>query len=963
MMYVNYNWQLPDRIKNRLRTMTPNFGFGIFGQIVYYRSYSRVKDDGSQEHWADTVIRVIEGIMSVRFDWYVKNNIQWDNDLWVSFAEEMAISMYNMNWLPPGRGLWAMGSNMMYERGSMCLYNCAYSNIGGNTWIEDLCWIKDVLMCGVGVGFCSQATALTLRQPSDNEQVFVVPDSREGWVDSLRSLLYSYTPDSHGCKITFDYSKVRPKGSPIKGFGGTASGPAPLKILHEQARKTCDLYVRKKISVTRLFTDIANMIGVCVVAGNVRRSAEIALGNINDDEFLDLKDYNKYPERGAYGWMSNNSVILHEDEDFDKLGEIASRVINNGEPGYINLRNFKYGRLNRHDKAPEDLAVGINPCITYNSLVRTKGGLSKFGECQIGDYIWSEMGWTKIINYINNGVRDVYKYTTTAGCFYGTKEHQILCEGVKVPINDAYGIDILQGPSVDIRNILPEIVMDGLVLGDGYDYHGKIVLCIGQNDKDYFESEISHLILNERKTGQYEVNTNIYELPPIREYRTIPDKYLYGDTDVICSFLRGLYSANGTVINNRIQLKSISLKLIEQVQVMLSSVGIRSYYTTNKAHSVIFDNGEYTCKESYDLHISVDRHIFMQLIGFIQKYKFTNVVNTDKIKNTYDIVKVEYIGQEEVFDITVNNCTHTFWCNGLNVSNCGEIPLENKEVCNVADTLPTRCKDTNTWLRACQFATFYTSTVSLLPTHHTCTNAVVTRNRRIGVGIIDFAGWKESQGLNSVIKFMRSGYSQIKHTNSQLAKEAGVRDSIRVTTIKPGGSTTKIAGRQPGIGHPNFDFMLRRIRIQKGHPIETLLKEANIPWEPCADQPDFTIVFEIPVYMGETRTIQDVSLWEQAMNLVTVQREWADNAVSNTLVFKGSEENIIEYVLSSIAPVTKSVSLLKYCTDAYRQMPEEGISQNEYYERINRIKPIDWSNFRNSDGIDEKFCDGDKCSV
>lgn len=652
-MLVKERYQLDNVFKKFLRKMTPNFGYGLFGQVVYYRSYSRRKDDGTQEHWPDTVIRVIEGIMSIRKDWYRKNNIHWDNEQWREFAENMAIAMFNMNWLPPGRGLWAMGSDMMYERGSMCLYNCAYTYIKD---IEDVCWLMDALMCGVGVGFQAASVGPKFFRNSfkDGKQTYVVPDSREGWVDSLRALLSTYWYCDINHYLEFDYSKVRPMGAPIRGFGGTASGPEPLRILHEQARDLCNQYQNGDISTVRFWTDLANMVGVCVVAGNIRRSAEIALGSVQDDEFMDLKDYNKYPERSSFGWMSNNSVVLSEDEDFDYMQEIASRVINNGEPGFVNLRNFKHGRLG-HKDAPEDFATGLNPC--------------------------------------------------------------------------------------------------------------------------------------------------------------------------------------------------------------------------------------------------------------------------------------------------------------------GEIPLEDKEVCNVADTIPTRCRDYTVWLRACQYATFYTSTVALLPTHHTCTNAVVTRNRRIGVGVIDFAGWKQQEGLNKVIKYLRRGYAQIKYTNQQLAKEAGVRDSVRLTTIKPGGSTTKVAGRQPGIGHPNFRYMIRRIRVQKGHPIEQLLKNANVPWEPCANQPQFTTVFEFPIFMGETRTIQEVSLWEQAMNLITVQREWADNAVSNTLVFKSNEKHIIEHVLSSIAPMTKSVSLLEYSTDAYAQMPEEGITREEYYQRVNAIKEIDWSKYCGSDGVDEKFCDGEKCSV
>jgi len=79
------------------------------------------------------------------------------------------------------------------------------------------------------------------------------------------------------------------------------------------------------------------MIGCCVVAGNIRRSAEIAFGDMNDHLFLDLKNYEKNPDWASYGWASNNTV-------FAKLGsnykEIAKRIEMNGEPGICWLENM-----------------------------------------------------------------------------------------------------------------------------------------------------------------------------------------------------------------------------------------------------------------------------------------------------------------------------------------------------------------------------------------------------------------------------------------------------------------------------------------------------------------------------------------------------------------------------------------------------------------------------------------------
>jgi len=124
------------------------------------------------------------------------------------------------------------------------------------------------------------------------------------------------------------------------------------------------LFETPDIDVVRLKSDLGNMCGCCVVAGNVRRSAELNKGSVHDSIFLNLKDYSINPDREEWGWMSNNSVALKNSEDFEMLGEVARRVVTRGEPGVMNLKNFKYGRLGKgHLPAMrEDLADGLNPC-------------------------------------------------------------------------------------------------------------------------------------------------------------------------------------------------------------------------------------------------------------------------------------------------------------------------------------------------------------------------------------------------------------------------------------------------------------------------------------------------------------------------------------------------------------------------------------------------------------------------
>lgn len=735
MAYLKEFFTANDDTAELIHNLKPNFGYNGFGEVIFMRTYSRSKSDGGQENWNDVVLRVTNGVFSIRKDWYAKNRVEWNEEWWQTYARRFAVSLFNMYWMPPGRGLWAMGTPFIQERGSMALYNCAFTLLTSANLADDIEWLMDSLMLGVGVGFEPVRENL-LCQPPKGTFTYIIDDTREAWCRSVRLLIEAYTIP--GAKLpNFDYSLVRPEGLPIKGFGGLSSGPDPLKRLHTHIKTFFNRFMNEAgYDVVRLKADIANAVGVCVVAGNVRRSAEIAMGSIKDQTFLELKNYEMHPDRKAIGWMSNNTVKCIDDDDFELLGEIAKRVIVRGEPGFANLRNFPIGRVGKRVRYPsgrKDKSVGLNPC--------------------------------------------------------------------------------------------------------------------------------------------------------------------------------------------------------------------------------------------------------------------------------------------------------------------GEITLEHRETCNVVETCPTRCPDIQTWYEACSFASFYASTVSLLPTHQPSTNAVVATNRRIGVSIIDGAFWIQDQGLHKVTKYLRNGYKVVKQTNRWANGEAGVPEAIKVTTIKPGGTVPKLTGGVGGIGFATFNLTLRRVRVAANNPIVKVLDKAKVPRE--VDIFDAkTFIYQFPTHQ-KGKPAKDVSIWEQALNLVTFQREWSDNAVSNTIYFQpkwmlrksfntwqghklsdpkfvdkilyeffsvkpkdrlgfmadvvkdkdegefdgkkfkiaydddgninslnlyefnpNHEEDVIGLVMAHIAPLVKSCSFLPHAdVGVYAQMPEEGLTRQEYNERVAALGEFDWSVFNGSDGMDERYCTGDTCEI
>ena len=160
--------------------------------------------------------------------------------------------------------------------------------------------------------------------------------------------------------MEFDYSKIRPAGEPISGFGGVASGHEPLEEVHNDIRKVLDKNSGDPITITTI-VDIMNLIGKCVVAGNVRRTAEIVFGDPDSEEYLDLKNYKVNPHRDQYGWTSNNSIFAELGMDYS---EATKRIVDNGEPVWLKLENMrKYSRMKNGGDDKDHRAMGGNPCL------------------------------------------------------------------------------------------------------------------------------------------------------------------------------------------------------------------------------------------------------------------------------------------------------------------------------------------------------------------------------------------------------------------------------------------------------------------------------------------------------------------------------------------------------------------------------------------------------------------------
>lgn len=373
-----FSFKLAEDFVNTYRSKKVDWGYqdaagNSVGEITFIRTYSRLKEDGTKETWADTCERVINGMYSIQKDHAKANRLPWSDTKAAASAKEAFDRMFNFKWTPPGRGLWMMGTPLVnVQKNSAALQNCSFvstAEMNKNNPAKPFAFLMEASMLGVGVGFDTKGAEkdFVIYDPHPDTDPIVIPDTREGWVESTTSLINSYLKPDQKSPV-FDYSQIRPAGTPIKTFGGTAAGADPLIKLHEHVRRIFKGRAGEKVTTTDI-ADLGNLIGVCVVSGNVRRSAELLMGKIDDQEFLNLKNYEVFPERNAYdptgknsgwGFMSNNSVEAHVGQD---LSPIIDGIARNGEPGVIWMDvTRKYGRLADPENNKDWRAAGYNPC-------------------------------------------------------------------------------------------------------------------------------------------------------------------------------------------------------------------------------------------------------------------------------------------------------------------------------------------------------------------------------------------------------------------------------------------------------------------------------------------------------------------------------------------------------------------------------------------------------------------------
>jgi ribonucleoside-triphosphate reductase len=331
--------------------------WGEIGYITFKRTYARrLKDDDpnskTEEFW-EVVKRELDAA---------------DKQLGIKFTDEEKDfyfqSRMDLKWSVAGRFMWQLGTKTVDKLGLPSLQNCA--GVVVDSPIRPFTWAFDMLMLGSGVGYNIQREyvyqlpkvkkKIKIERVDNSSADFIIPDTREGWVKFLAKVLKAHFYSGEG--FTYSTQLIRSKGAAIKSFGGLASGPEELCWGIAEISKILNSRSNQKVKPIDCL-DIMNIIGYIVVSGNVRRSAQIAVGDYDDFEYLRAKrwDLGSIPNWRA---MSNNSVAC---DNTELLPKEFWDTYEQGEPyGLINLRLARLiGRTGDFNYPDHDVVI-FNPC-------------------------------------------------------------------------------------------------------------------------------------------------------------------------------------------------------------------------------------------------------------------------------------------------------------------------------------------------------------------------------------------------------------------------------------------------------------------------------------------------------------------------------------------------------------------------------------------------------------------------
>ncbi|MCC6605617.1 MAG: HNH endonuclease [Anaerolineae bacterium] len=348
---------VPDAVRAAFAQSDPYFPTQL-QKFQFYDKYSRFNYDlGRRETWVETVNRATD---------YLKELSEYR--LPADVYERVRQGILQMKVMPSMRLLAMAGPAA--RRNNIAIYNCSYMPVDSiDSFVEALI----ISMSGCGVGFSVERQYVEqfpriARQSGKPAAMHLVGDSSEGWAEAVRIGLTAWF---NGEDVKFDYSEVRPVGTPLRVKGGRASGPEPLRQMLDFARSRI---ISRQGGFLRPLDahDIMCAVGDAAVSGGVRRTAMISLFDYDDLEMRHCKD-GDFWRSNSQRWNANNSAVWPSREL--SQAEITRFVLDmveseRGEPGIFNRKAAVENKPARR-KAAE---FGTNPCVTGETLVAVADG-------------------------------------------------------------------------------------------------------------------------------------------------------------------------------------------------------------------------------------------------------------------------------------------------------------------------------------------------------------------------------------------------------------------------------------------------------------------------------------------------------------------------------------------------------------------------------------------------------------
>lgn len=858
-------------------------------EFVYLRTYSRwLEDKGRRETWLETCQRV------VNYSFALYSGPKGHEEL-VPEAEKMFDDVFNLRYLPAGRTLWVGGTEII-EHVSEANFNCSFTAIEKIQDIKDLFYL---LMVGTGVGF-SVEKKYVAKLPKFNNKIkltmldyqekqvkaektsaaisggiarIYIGDSREGWADGLEEFLRCMTQDISEIVVSLD--NVRPKGSRLKRFGGKASGPEPYA---QMISKMHEVIVASNGTLKPVdVLDICNIAAENVVAGGVRRSAQIALMDPDEDEAIYAKK--GYWLTGKYHRaMSNNSISFWEKPSKEYLGKLIESIKESYEPGFINAEASSKRRPWYH---------GTNPCVTADTWVLTEMGPRQVKDLigvQHGTYVNGELFSTTDKGFWKTGHKKVFKIKTKEGFELRlTDNHQIkkvtaqtqkkqytdwvetkdLKPGDMIRLHNHRGIQPWEGEgSFDQGWLMGELIGDGTFYGEKayLDFWGDSKMQHAERVSSSVSTKVSchsSKVADKVRVNSKELNQLATKFGIKAVEKEVSREIEMASYDFYRGFLQGFFDADGTVLvspekGSSVRLSQANLGRLKAVQRMLARLGIISTIYTNRREAGFRSlpdskggRADYYCQEMNELVISNDNMItFHELVNFSEpskKEKLQSII--DGYKRTPNrerfAVEIDSIiedGYEDVYDCTVPGPAE-FDANGIEAHNCAEILLTNKGFCNLSTVfVPAFINEKN------ELDLFGLEKTVRASARHCLriTNVDISlkewdknqkRDRLLGVNLTGVEDAFDRCGIEGskrgyVFNLLRSAAND---EAARYAKEMRVPTPLLVTTIQPGGTLSQLNASgpcSPGFHKSFAPFIKRTVRISAHDALaKTVLKQ------------------------------------------------------------------------------------------------------------------------------------------